>query len=259
MKEPVTALRAAGAEGRILPGQMVSAFDRSVASLLERIEYRRCNSGEDMEDIYRLRYKAYRAHGLVDEIASMSMRDDLDEAPNCYRFGVYLDDELISTVRLHHVTHAEPYSPSMTVFGDLLKPRLARGQSFIDPGRLAVDPDIGSSIRVMPYITLRLAVVANSFFDTTSTICMIREEHQAFYKRIFNSEQVATPRPYASVNVMAILYESNCEKNLESIYERFPFFRASSLEQRLLFARPRRGEPAPLTILPTRRYFREAA
>ncbi|MGE0500475.1 MAG: hypothetical protein AB7I79_02335 [Rhizobiaceae bacterium] len=259
MSEPVTALRPGGRGGQASPIGGASAFDRSVAALLERIEYRRCESGEDIEDIYRLRYKAYRAHDLVDEISSASMRDVLDDTPNCYRFGVYLDDELISTVRLHHVSREQPYSPSMTVFGDLLAPRLERGESFIDPGRLAVDPEIGSSIRVMPYITLRLAVIANSFFDTTSCICMIREEHQAFYRRIFNSEQVATPRPYASVNVMAILYESNCAQNLESIYQRFPFFRATALEQRMLFAKPRFGELAPLTILPSNRYRLRAA
>ena len=258
MNEPVTLLNSSVRADR-LAGERVSTFDRNVASLLEHIEYRRCDSGEDMEDIYRLRYKAYRAHGLVDDLRDMSMRDQLDDAPNCYRFGAFLDDELISTVRLHHVSQAEPFSPSMTVFGDLLEPKLRRGETFIDPGRLAVDPDLGSSIRVMPYITLRLAVVANSFFKTTSCICMIREEHQAFYRRIFNSEQVAAPRPYSSVNVMAILYESNCAKNLENIYARYPFFRAAPLEQRLLFAKPSMGELAPLTILPSSRYAMRAA
>ena len=37
-------------------------------NLLEHIEYRFCDSGEDLEAIYRLRYKSYRTHGLVSRL-----------------------------------------------------------------------------------------------------------------------------------------------------------------------------------------------
>ena len=43
----------------------VSSFARGVLDLLERTEYRRCDKGEDLEDIYRLRYKAYRSNDMV--------------------------------------------------------------------------------------------------------------------------------------------------------------------------------------------------
>ena len=33
-----------------------------------------------------------------------------------------------------------PFSPAMSVFADILRPRLARGETFIDPSRLAADP-----------------------------------------------------------------------------------------------------------------------
>lgn len=237
-----------------------SAFDRNVASLMERIEYRRCNGGEDVEDIYRLRYKAYRAHQLVSDAPDMSMHDALDDTENCYRFGIFLDGKLVSTVRLHHLSEAQPFAPTMSVFEDVLRPRLERGETFIDPSRLAVDPDIGSAIRTLPYITLRLAVIANTFFDTTSCLCMIRDEHQAFYQRIFGSAAVAGPRPYASVNVLAILYESSVAKNMAKTVARFPFFMSTAMERRMLFAKPARGELAPLTVLPSTRYsFKVAA
>lgn len=259
MSDKVTALRPRNRNIEPLPGVGNSAFDRSVFALMERIEYRRCTSGEDVEDIYRLRYKAYRAHGIVGERSDMVINDALDETPNCYRFGVFLDDELVSTVRLHHMTRAEPFAPTMSVFEDVLAPRLERGESFIDPSRLAVDPELGSAIRTLPYITLRLAVIANTFFDTTSCLCMIRDEHQAFYQRVFGSEAIAGPRPYASVNVLALLYESNIAKNMSGLLRRFPFFRSTALEQRLLFSRPAQGELGPLTILPSTRYNMSAA
>jgi N-acyl amino acid synthase FeeM len=237
----------------------VSAFTRTILNLLDRVEYRFCDSGEDLEAIYRLRYKSYRAHGLVSDSSEHLIYDKLDEASNCYRFGIFIDGELASTIRIHHLSGAEPFSPAMSVFGDMLLPRLRRGDSFIDPSRLAADPQLASAHRGLPYISMRLAVAACNYFDATSCLTMVREEHEAFYRRVINAVQIAEPRPYASVNVYGLLCESNCEANMEKILARFPFFYSTAFEQRLLFKRPKRGETAPLTILPTAKYLLAAA
>src|SRR5215468_2965103 len=105
----------------------VSSFARGVLNLLERVEYRRCESGDDLEALYRLRYKAYRLHGIVGEMKDRLIFDGLDEAPNCYRFGIFIDGQLASTIRIHHLSLTNPMSASMTVFDDLLHPRLLRG------------------------------------------------------------------------------------------------------------------------------------
>lgn len=238
----------------------MSAFSRNVLDLMERIEYRRCESGEDLEAVYRLRYKAFHAHGLLDTIIDQKLVDHLDEAPNCYSFAVFLDGELVSTVRLHHLHRDMPAGPIMTVFGDRLMPRLTAGETFIDPSRLAIDPDISSSTnRALPYVTLRLAIMAISWFDTTSCVSMIRSEHAAFYNRVFGSSQVGSPRLYPPFTMPIYLYESRASENMAPTLERYPFFRSSQAEQRMMFAAPDSGELAPLTILPTAKYLQNAA
>ncbi|MCT7377728.1 N-acyl amino acid synthase FeeM domain-containing protein [Chelativorans salis] len=237
-----------------------SAFVRNVMAMLDEIEYRHCYSGEDLEDIYRLRYKSFRAHGLLlSESADQRMVDELDDAPNCYRFGVFLNNVLVSTVRLHHMTATTPHAPIMTVFGNVLTPRLVAGETFIDPSRLAIDPDVSATYRALPYVTLRLAVIANAHFNTTSCVSMIRQEHTAFYKRVFNSTQVGEPRTYPPFTMPIYLYESRCDRNLQPTIDRFPFFDSTAFERRMLFDRPKRGELAPLTILPTAKYLKNAA
>ena len=59
--------------------------------MLEGTEYRRCDKGEDLEDIYRLSYKAYRSNDMVPDSETHVIHDELDEAPNVYRFGIYVD------------------------------------------------------------------------------------------------------------------------------------------------------------------------
>lgn len=236
-----------------------SAFADNVSALLERAEYRRCEKGEDLEAIYRLRYKAYRNHGTIPTSAERMTTDRYDESPNCYRFGVWLDNELVSTVRLHRLTREMPYSSVMDVFGDVIAPRLDRGETFINPTMFAADPYYATVYRALPYVTLRLAVVANTYFDTTSCICVIRNDHTAFYKRVFGSEQVGEPRPHPSFTVNVMLYDSPCAINMQPTLERFPFFRSTALERRLLFGRATKGEVGSLTILPTARYMKNAA
>lgn len=236
-----------------------SAFADNVASLLERVEYRRCEKGEDLEAIYRLRYKAYRTNGFVAESPDRMTTDAFDDTPNSYRFGVWVDDTLVSTVRIHHVTPQQPHSPILGAFRDILEPRLARGETFVNPTLLAADPYYATIYRALPYVTLRIAVLANSYFDTTSCTCVIREEHTAFYRRVFGSAQVGEPRAYPPFSVPVMLYDSTCAINMKPTLDRFPFFRSTALERRLLFGRAAMGEVGSLTILPTARYMKKAA
>jgi len=252
-----TALRKAGGlESAEASG---GSFASKVQELLERTEYRRCDSGEDLEAIYRLRYKAYRLHGFIDESASQLVTDDLDEAANCHRFGVFIDGELVSTVRIHHVTRDAPYGPIMKIFGDLLGPRLERGESFINPTLFAGEPHYRSPLRALPYLTLRLGFVGSVHFDATSCVGVVREEHTAFYRRVFGAVQVGDARAYPPFTVPVMYYDANCAANRSGVLRRFPFFYSTPVEQRMLFAKPAKGELAPLTVLPTAKYYRDAA
>lgn len=240
-------------------GGEANAFVRNVSEVLERTEYRRCESGEDLEAICRLRYKAYHANGFVNEAPDQMTSDAMDDLPNCYRYGVFIDGELVSTVRIHHITREEPHGPVMSVFSDVLEPQLERGATYVNPSLLAADPTQTRIHRVLPYVTLRIALAANYWFDSTGCICLIRREHTSFYKRVFLQEEVAEPRTYPPFTVPVMLYNTNIARDLAAIVRRFPFFGSTEMERRMLFAKPGPGELAPLTILPTARYHRMAA
>ena len=263
MDANVTALRGAasahGVVGEDAAGRELSGFVRNIFSILERTEYRRCESGEDVENIYRLRYKAYRRTDMVPENPDHTVYDELDDRPNCYRFGVYIDGELVSTLRIHHVTQAHAASPSTTVYPDVLLPRLAAGQSFIDPSRFAADPEWSKLYPQIPYLTLRLAGMACFHFGAPYCLSTIRPDHAGFYRRIYESEQVGDLRDYPGLNYQVVLYQADVSAIRQRSFVRFPFFRSTPMEQRLMFGATAKGEPAPLTILPTARYMDRAA
>src|SRR5690606_3072284 len=154
-----------------------------------------------------------------------------------YRFGIFVDGALASTLRIHFASPRFPVSPSTEVFSDVLARRVARGESFVDPSRFAADAEWSSSLRCLPYLTLRLAVVACNHFDATSCLTAIKEEHASFYNRIFRSHQVAPPRTYPGLTMPVHLYESKCSENMQVTLDRFPFFHSTRFEQRMLFAK----------------------
>ncbi len=248
-----------GAKSDANPGVKVemkapSPFAAKVFSVLDRTEYRLIDRGEDLEAIYALRYAAYRRSGMVYDSPSQSVSDDLDELPNCYRFGIYIDGELASTIRFHYLSKEHPYSTAMAFYSDILAPRLERGETFIDPGRFAADQELGRLYPVLPYISLRIPVMATGHFGATYCLSLIQEHHIAFYQRLFNSSPVAEPRQASgTVTCVAQLYESNRERNFGPTLERYPFFRSTLSERRMLFDRPSIGAGAPLTVLPTAR------
>jgi hypothetical protein len=236
-----------------------SAFVRNVAALLERIEYRRCEAGEDIEEIYRLRYRSYLAAGMIRPEASRKVSDDYDDLPNSYRFGLFFDGYLVSTLRLHHVTNECPISPSVGAFREIIARRVSAGETFVDPSRFAADLEWSATIRVLPYLTLRLAVAACEYFDPDYCLTAVKQEHTGFYHRIFNSVQAAPHRLYPGLTCPVFLFESKCSENLQATLRRFPFFKSTPMEQRMLFAKPNKGELAPLVVLPTVKYMRDAA
>ena len=80
-----------------------------------------------------------------------SLIDDLDFDSHAYVVGVYIDEELVSTLRVSHMTPDHRKGTSLKYFGDVLHPMLDQGMSFIDPSRFAASSALsedtaGSSI-----------------------------------------------------------------------------------------------------------------
>ena len=104
------------------------------------------------------------------------------------------DGELYSSVRISVLTSEWRMSCSAEVFGDILHPRLDRGEVIIDPARFVADPDKAKRFPELPYLTLRLAYMACEYFNADIGLAIVRAEHQAFYRRVFLHETIAEPR-----------------------------------------------------------------
>ena len=230
-----------------------SPFVQKLLDLLERVEYRLATFSEDIDDIYRLRYEAYRREGFIAENCDRRCRDALDDAPNVYRIGIYLDGSLVSSIRIHHVTGKHRQSAGMWAYPDVVGRMLDEGLTFVDPSRFTTDHEIAMECPALAYLTLRLGVMASDYFNADYCLQIVRPEHGPFYRRLFYSEPLAEVRAYEGLTFPVQLFGSHVPDTLQRIYRRHPFFMSTRGEQRLMFERGKQ-EFSPLTVLPTARF-----
>ena len=233
-----------GAEPRPSP-----APRRSGLGLLDRIEYRLIESPEERDLVYLMRYRAYLHGGLISPSDSERIIDRYDEAPNAWIFGIYLDGELCSSLRLHVLTPELRMSYTSELFGDVLHRRLDRGEVFVDPARLSADPEKAKLYPELPYATLRLAYLACDHFNADTGLAMVRTDHQAFYRRVFLHETVSEPRAFQGWHSRkVVLMASDFRKLRERVLARFPIMQSTHFERQMLFQRPREQPPLALDL-----------
>jgi len=212
-----------------------SRFAGTLLDILDKVSYARVDPAVIDDPIYKLRYRAYTREGFMDHNPEEICIDDLDAAPNAMSFGIYIDDQLVSSIRLHHLTAANPRSPSMKVFPDVLGPMLDAGVTFIDPSRFTADHEASLAYPALPFLTLRIAAMASVQFEADQCLALVRTEHGAFYKRVFGSECLSQERTYPDLHFPVALFSATVGAIRSRVAERFPFFLSTEAERQQLF------------------------
>jgi hypothetical protein len=208
------------------------------SGLFDRVDYRLVETPQERDSIYLLRYRAYLHGGLISPSESGRVTDQYDDAPNVWIFGIFVDGELCGSFRLHVLTSEWRMSYTTELFGDVLHPRLDRGEVFIDPARFVADPEKAQRFPELPYLTVRLAYLACEHFNADTGLAMVRADHQTFYRRIFLSETITEPRPFPGWDTKKVVLMASDFPNVrEKILARFPIMRSSAFERRMLFER----------------------
>jgi hypothetical protein len=216
------------------------SFSDRLAQLAARIDFRRADTDEEREAIFRLRYKAYLREGAIPANRSERFADDDDEADNAYLMGLYIDGELATSLRLHVASkEGNADCPSLHVFPDILQPLLDAGNVLVDTTRFVADEKLSRLHRGFPLVTIRLCVAAGEYFGGDHLLAAVRDEHQAFYKRSFGSEVLCKSRPYPPLLKPISLTTVHFPTAANELYRRYPFYRSTVFERRKLFERPR--------------------
>ncbi len=222
-----------------------TSFSDSIALLLDRMDIRRAETAEERENIFRFRYQAYLREGAILPNYAGTFSDPYDEAENAYLFGLYLDGELASSIRIHVGSREHPYFPTLEAFSDILQSEVDAGKIIIDSTRFVSDESLSRLHRGLPYVTVRLSWMAAVHFGAEHLLAAVRSEHQAFYRRVFHHRLICEARPYPKLTKPICLMTAYYRTVAEDVYRRYPFFRSTFFERRMLYERGATQELPP--------------
>jgi hypothetical protein len=220
----------------------------SRVELIDQVEYRLAVTEVEKEEIYNLRYRAYLQEGAIEPRADQRLADRFDDLPNSWIFGVYLDGELRSSLRVSVATPDNDQTPAVDAFRDLLGPELAKGKVIVDPNRFVADPLSRAEYPELPYLTVRLGYLACGYFNADIGTATVRAEHQAFYRRVFLQKSLCEPRPYPTLTKPLCLMAADYLSIRDKVFERFPMMRSSPLERQMLFERDSTHSPGVVNL-----------
>ena len=225
----------------------LSLAERAQA-LLQRTSYRRADTDEEREAIFRLRYEAYLREGAIKPSFGRSFSDRYDDLDNGWNVGLHVDGRLVSAMRIHVGTQDVPEMVATDVFGEFVRPELEAGKILIDPTRFVVDPQMARVFPELPYLTVRVGHMAAEHFAADTVLATVRAEHQAFYKRVFGHAVVCPPREYPTLIKPLSLMMLDYPAERERILRRYPFFASSLAERTAIYgeAVPERRNLVPL-------------
>ena len=203
--------------------------------LLDRVDYRLAVTDEEREPIFRLRYEAYRREKTIPECSSGTFSDAYDDTGLVKLFGVYVDGNLVSSIRIHVANAETPYFPSLGPFSDILQPEIESEKTIIDPTRFATDMAASRQLKGLPHITLRLCWLAAEHYNAEHFLVAVRPEHQAFYRRTFQHQAICEARTYPLLATPISLMSVSRDAAREYVLRRYPFYRSSAFERRMLF------------------------
>ncbi len=221
--------------------RQTSRFASTLMDILDRVEYRRVPFKDQLDPVYRLRYQAYMREGFIAPNSQNVVFDEHDTAPNVYCFGVYVEDELVSSIRFHHVTPEQRISPSRVVFPKTLGAMLEDGVSYIDPSRFTADHEASLAYPALPFLTLRVVAMASQHFNVDYCVSSVRVEHAAFYRRVFGSKRLPGVGYYPGIDFPMHLYAADIAAIRGRVVRRFPFFMSTAVERETFFSRGENG------------------
>jgi hypothetical protein len=229
-------VNAAGGSMRVGGVKAKSRFVDHVLTLLERVEYRRVETLAERDEAFKIRYDAYRRENFIEASDDERLYDAAyDQSANGSIFGVFIDGEMASTIRIHVARHEDEVLPSNAVFGDVITPRLRQGRVIVDSTRFATKLELSRKYPELAYVSVRLTWLAAEHGEVDYHLATTRVEHQAFYKRVFGHEAWSEPRDYPLLNRKVVCLGLDFPAHKSRVEERYPFFRSTAVERERIF------------------------
>jgi hypothetical protein len=190
--------------------------------------------GTDKRDIYRLRYRAFIADGVITPRDDGLFCDDFDELTSTSTIGAYTNGSCVGTFRLAFGTPDSdgPTMPCQTIFSEVNELHRSGYQSLVEFTRMVVAPEItNTSFRTTLYATLvRAGMMIAHAARVDYGLISIHPDKVRFYEMMCGFQSIAQAESYPGINAPAVLLGRDFTALELKRTRQNPFFRISASE-----------------------------
>jgi N-acyl-L-homoserine lactone synthetase len=190
--------------------------------------------GTDKRDIYRLRYRAFIADGVITPRDDGLFFDDFDELTTTSIIGAYSNGTCVGSFRLAFGSPdgEKPTMPCQTIFDEVNDLEREGFQSLVEFTRMVVAPELtNTSFRTTLYATLvRAGLMVAHAARVDYGLISIHPDKVRFYEMMCGFKSIARAETYPGINAPAVLLGRDFTALDLKRTRQNPFFRISASE-----------------------------
>jgi N-acyl-L-homoserine lactone synthetase len=199
------------------------------------LRIKRAHSPELRDEIYALRYRAYRDEGAIDHIPSERFADKYDEQPNHVTWALSEHERVVGSIRTTWFDPSEPQMriPELDAYADDVSRFVPAGKRILSGNRFVTEPDRTGRNSLFAMLLLRhYMLVAHQKADYA--LAAVRQNHLPFYRRLMRLDQISDGRTYPGLTSTMYLTACDFAANIDRVYAATPVLRPRGYERLFL-------------------------
>jgi len=202
---------------------MMTGLVEVVGELLDSVELSRVGDRASLDEVALFRYRCYRHSDMVDWRRDQRLIDEGEETQNAFVFAMHLRGILVGTFRIHFVETQQDFSQARDEYPDVIQPLLAKGETYLEPTRLAIEPAIRAEYPQMKLIFMATFAALAGLLKPRYVFFVVRREHVPFYSRGFGFQQVKAPQAYHGIKQPLALMGGDYLAGIDAATKALPY------------------------------------
>jgi len=199
------------------------------------LRIKRAHSQKLRDEVYALRYRAYRSEGAIDSNSRERFTDTYDEQPNHVLWALCDHERVVGSIRTTWFDPIEPHLriPELDAYSDDVTRIVPDGKRLLSGNRFVTEPERERKNSLIVLLLLRHhMIVAQQRADYA--LAAVRQNHLSFYRRMLRLAKISEGRIYPGL--ASTMYLTACEfaPNIDHVYSSNPILRPKGYERVLL-------------------------
>ena len=210
------------------------SFFQTIQRGTHMLKMKRAHSCAMRDEIYALRYRAYRKEEAIEANNIEAFEDQYDHQPNNVLWALTLDEKVVGSIRTTWFDPADPHPiPEMHAYSEEISRLVPFGVRMLSGNRLVTEPTLAAmSAQFVFFLLMHHMVVAQKRADWA--VAAARINHLAFYRRVLRLERASEGKPYPGLCCPMYLMACDFKANIDSVMEKMPQLKPRGFEQMFL-------------------------